>query len=79
MSISTKGKKGVQHRQIILKHPSETTSVSAQPDKVLSEGEKRAVALADFLAEVKCDNNSLGIVMDEDVIKEYRVEAFPRK
>ncbi len=37
------------------------------PDKVLSEGEKRAVALADFLTEVALDTTSTGIVLDDPV------------
>jgi wobble nucleotide-excising tRNase len=39
----------------------------ATPDKVLSEGEKRAVALADFLTEVSLDEGSHAIVLDDPV------------
>ncbi len=37
------------------------------PDKVLSEGEQRAVALADFLTEVALDDQSAGIILDDPV------------
>lgn len=39
----------------------------ASPDKVLSEGEKRAVALADFITEVALDVTSGGIILDDPV------------
>ncbi len=37
------------------------------PSKVLSEGEQTAVALADFLTEVRLDKRSLGIIFDDPV------------
>ena len=37
------------------------------PDKVLSEGEKRCVAVADFLTEVALDPDSKGIILDDPV------------
>jgi hypothetical protein len=37
------------------------------PDKILSEGEQRAIALADFLTEVGCNPASAGIVLDDPV------------
>ena len=39
----------------------------ASPDKILSEGEKRAVALADFLTEVALDTTSRSIILDDPV------------
>ena len=38
-----------------------------KPEKILSEGEQRAVALADFLAEVNLNPASAGIVLDDPV------------
>lgn len=38
-----------------------------KPDAVLSEGEQRAVALADFLTEVALNPTSAGIVLDDPV------------
>jgi hypothetical protein len=37
------------------------------PDDVLSEGEQRAVALADFLTEVGLNANNVGIILDDPV------------
>lgn len=37
------------------------------PKSVLSEGEQRAVALADFLAEVRMNPNNVGIIFDDPV------------
>jgi wobble nucleotide-excising tRNase len=39
----------------------------ATPDKILSEGEKLAVALADFLTEVALDTTSRAIILDDPV------------
>ena len=38
-----------------------------RPDAILSEGEKKAVALADFLTEVALNQTSAGIVLDDPV------------
>lgn len=64
VKISTPGQKGKTLRQIILEA---SADANARPDKVLSEGEKRAVALADFLTEVELDSTSNGIVLDDPV------------
>jgi archaellum component FlaC len=65
VSIDTRGRKGEVYKQIALKsHPSVE---EAPPDKVLSEGEKRAVALADFLTEVALDTTSSGVILDDPV------------
>ena len=61
--IDTKGKKGSTIKQIAL----ETEEKRIAPDKVLSEGEKRAVAMADFLTEVTLNDASGGIVLDDPV------------
>lgn len=64
VKISTPGQKGKTLRQIVLEA---SVDANARPDKVLSEGEKRAVALADFLTEVELDSTSNGIVLDDPV------------
>ena len=61
--IDTKGKKGATIKQIAL----ETEDKRITPDKVLSEGEKRAVAMADFLTEIILNEASGGIVLDDPV------------
>jgi hypothetical protein len=66
VKISTRGRKGETIKQIIL--VCEDNQVAeASPDAVLSEGEQRAVALADFLTEVALDENSCGILLDDPV------------
>ena len=37
------------------------------PSKVLSEGEQRAIAIANFLTEVQMDSSNIGIVLDDPV------------
>jgi hypothetical protein len=66
VKVQTKGKKGDTLKQIILV-ADETAKNIAKPEKVLSEGEKRAVALADFLTEVELDTSSDGIILDDPV------------
>ncbi len=63
----TTPRKGETFRQLILETVSESLPPGANPDTVLSEGEKRAVALADFLSEVTLDTGSAGIVLDDPV------------
>jgi len=38
-----------------------------QFDQILSEGEKRAVAIADFLTEAALDRHNRGIILDDPV------------
>jgi energy-coupling factor transporter ATP-binding protein EcfA2 len=66
VKVETRGKKGQTLKQIVLE-ADKTASDIAKPEKVLSEGEKRAVALADFLTEVALDTCSNGIVLDDPV------------
>ena len=66
VEIKTSGRKGQTVKQIVIK-ADRTARDIAEPEKVLSEGEKRAVALADFLTEVALDTNSSGIVLDDPV------------
>lgn len=65
--VKTRGRKGEAHKQILLQADSSVPTQRATVDKVLSEGEKRAVALADFLTEVALDNTSGTIVLDDPV------------
>jgi len=67
VKIRTRGKKAETRKQIVLETDADSPSIWCEPDKVLSEGEKRAVALADFLTEVALDISSSGIVLDDPV------------
>ncbi len=65
VSVDTRGHKGQTIRQLVLT-PSEFPA--GQPiAKILSEGEKNAVALADFLAEAATDDACDGLVLDDPV------------
>lgn len=65
--VTTSGRKGATYKQISLQTDPTIPSERSSPDKVLSEGEKRAVALADFLTEVALDTTSSGIILDDPV------------
>lgn len=65
VDVKTFGKKGSVKKRIVL--TSEAGGEWAATDKILSEGEKRAVALADFLAEVNTDDDSSTVVLDDPV------------
>ena len=65
--VITKVQKGETFKQIGLVTDDTVDSSKATPDKVLSEGEQRAVALADFLTEVALDEDSCGIILDDPV------------
>lgn len=62
VKIELRGRKGEQLRQIVLAR-SGTSSYSLQ--QVLSEGEKMAVALSDFLTEASLDEFGSGVVLDD--------------
>lgn len=64
IKITTPGQKGKTLRQIVLEAAVET---NIRPEKVLSEGEKRAVALSDFLTEIELDSTSNGMILDDPV------------
>ncbi len=66
VKVLTKGQKGETRKQVVLETP-EGATPDGTPDKVLSEGEQRAVALADFLTEVALDDQSAGIILDDPV------------
>jgi energy-coupling factor transporter ATP-binding protein EcfA2 len=67
VTVKTTGRKGETRKQIILETDSSVQMAEVEPEKVLSEGEKRAVALADFLTEVALDTTSGGIILDDPV------------
>ncbi|MBM4329479.1 MAG: hypothetical protein FJ118_20230 [Deltaproteobacteria bacterium] len=67
VQVKTKGKKGEVYKQIVVETDPSAPTDMATPDKVLSEGEKRAVALADFLTEVALDTTSNAVVLDDPV------------
>ena len=67
VKVKTTGRKGETYKQIVLETGPTAPVVEATPDKVLSEGEKRAVAMADFLTEVALDTTSSGIILDDPV------------
>ena len=65
--VSTKGQKGETLKQIVLEADPSNKQGVAKPDKILSEGEKRAVALADFLTEASMDEGCHVLVLDDPV------------
>ncbi|MBI5651206.1 MAG: AAA family ATPase [Chloroflexi bacterium] len=67
VKVVTKGRKGETYKQIVLETDPSVPLDKGIPDKVLSEGEKRAVALADFLTEIALDTMSSAIVLDDPV------------
>ncbi|MGB7062833.1 MAG: AAA family ATPase, partial [Candidatus Zixiibacteriota bacterium] len=67
VKVRTTGRKAEACKQIVLETDPTAPIEWVGPNKVLSEGEKRAVALADFLTEVALDTGSNGIVLDDPV------------
>jgi recombinational DNA repair ATPase RecF len=65
VTIETHGKKGETVRQIVLSPANFSTQCSVE--SVLSDGEKRIVALADFLTEAALDEACTGIILDDPV------------
>lgn len=65
--IATRAQKGEIYKQIALQTDVSVSPEQAPPDKVLSEGEQRAVALADFFTEVQLDKQSCGVILDDPV------------
>ena len=59
VELQTVGKRGKTERSLMMK--------GHRPDAILSEGKKKAVALADFLTEVALNPTSAGIVLDDPV------------
>ena len=65
VTIATHGKKGETLRQIVLSPAAFPSQCSVE--SVLSDGEKRIVALADFLTEATLDEGCTGIILDDPV------------
>ena len=63
VTIATHGQKGETYRQLVLSPG--VFQQKAPIERVLSDGEKRAVALADFLTEVSLDLAASVIVLDD--------------
>lgn len=88
VKVQTKAQKGETRKQVVLERPEGATS-DGTLEKVLSEGEQRAVALADFFTEVTLDDQSAGIVLDDpvtsldfewkDTIARYLVDEATRR
>lgn len=60
IELQTAGQRGQTVRSLAIKG-------GHKPDTILSEGEQRAVALADFLTEVSLNPASAGVVLDDPV------------
>ncbi|MEY9748857.1 energy-coupling factor transporter ATP-binding protein EcfA2 [Bradyrhizobium japonicum] len=60
IELQTAGQKGKTVRSILLKG-------GHRPEIILSEGEQKAVALADFLTEVAMNPSNAGVVLDDPV------------
>lgn len=67
IKMETIPRKGMTYRQIGLRTDPNNPVEEAATEKVLSEGEKRAVALSDFLTEVELDPSSNGVILDDPV------------
>jgi ABC-type Mn2+/Zn2+ transport system ATPase subunit len=65
VTIETHGSKGETVRHVVLNPKSFRTGFSV--DQILSDGEKRAVAMADFLTEAALDEHNSGIILDDPV------------
>lgn len=65
VAIEARGFKGETVRQIVLCRPAITHGFTVE--HVLSDGEKKAAALADFLTEVTLDDSSSAIVFDDPI------------
>src|SRR5262249_40053664 len=60
VELSARGERGQTIRSLTIKG-------GHSPNEILSEGEQRAVALADFLTEVRLNPTNAGIVLDDPV------------
>lgn len=79
VKIDTIPRKGATYKQIVLDKCVANVH-DATPERILSEGEKRAVSLADFLTEVNIDPVCTCIVLDDPVTSfdsEWREKIAP--
>jgi hypothetical protein len=60
VELSARGERGQTKRSLVIKG-------GHRPNEILSEGEQRAVALADFLTEIWLNPANAGIVLDDPV------------
>ena len=67
VAIKTRGRKGETIKELVLESASPEIESRIAPARVLSEGEQRAVALADFLTEIALDEQSAGIALDDPI------------
>jgi hypothetical protein len=77
--IDTIPRKAATYKQIVL-DKCVASIPDATPDRILSEGEKRAVSLADFLTEVDIDPGCTCMVLDDPVTSfdlEWREKIAP--
>jgi hypothetical protein len=77
--IDTIPRKAATYKQIVL-NKCVAAVPDATPDRILSEGEKRAVSLADFLTEVDMDPGCTCMVLDDPVTSfdlEWREKIAP--
>jgi ABC-type Mn2+/Zn2+ transport system ATPase subunit len=65
ITIETRGMKGETVRQIAFRSDEYPAGYSVS--QILSDGEKRAAAITDFLTEVSFDRSSTGIILDDPV------------
>jgi ABC-type dipeptide/oligopeptide/nickel transport system ATPase subunit len=65
VTIQMHGKKGDRLRQIALSP--EVFQAEYAVEQVLSDGEKTAVAIADFLTEARLDDSCSGIILDDPI------------
>ena len=74
IEVQTAGQKGKTVRSIRMKG-------GHKPEIILSEGEQKAVALADFLTEVAMSHANAGIVLDDPVTSQdhYRKELIAKR
>ncbi|HXM15919.1 MAG TPA: AAA family ATPase [Candidatus Eremiobacteraceae bacterium] len=63
--IDTRGSKGETVKSLVLDPNSFRPGFAV--DQILSEGEQRAVAIADFLTEAALDQNNNGVILDDPV------------
>lgn len=62
VAVRSATKKGKTTHKLVLQFPGKL-----EPDAVLSDGEKRAIAIASFLAEVRLSQETGGVVFDDPV------------
>lgn len=66
VTIDIKNPKAGAYRKILIESDTYYPK-KIDVDKILSEGEKRAVALSDFLTEASLDDQSCGMILDDPV------------